>query len=110
MPDPGPPPPTPAGPRGEPVPSPGKRRVVHGLLVGAAAGGALGALNLGVSDVGDRLTASDADPAGWHAAYASYTGRCVFGGGLIGLLGGAAAVMRERYRGGREAPPAGAAG
>ena len=111
MPD---PPAPPAGPPRKPVPQPAKRRVVHGLLVGAALGGTLGAVNLAVSDVGDKLTEArapgDPEPDGWHATYARYTGWCVFGGGGIGLLGGAAAVMRDRYRGGRETPPAGFAG
>ena len=100
----------PAPPPRKPVPQPAKRRVVHGLLVGAALGGTLGAVNLAVSDVGERLTATADDPAGWHAAYARYTGWCVAGGGGIGLLGGAAAVFRDKYRGGRTTPPAGFAG
>ena len=94
-------------PRGGPVPQPAKRRVVYGLLVGAALGGTLGAVNLAFSDLGDQLTADGSDPAGWHAAAARYTGGCVLGGGLIGLLGGAAAAVRDRLRGGRTEPPAG---
>ena len=99
-----------APPPRKPVPQPHKRRVVHGLLVGAALGGTLGAVNLAVSDVGEKLTETAEDPADWHATYARYTGWCVAGGGAIGLLGGAAAVLRDRYRGGRAAPPAGFAG
>ena len=104
----------PAGPR-KPVPQPNKRRVVHGMLVGAALGGTLGAVNLAVSDVGEKIGADPRalegeDPAGWHAAAARYTGWCTAGGGLIGLLGGTAAAVRDRYRGGRTEPPPGFAG
>ena len=91
-------------PPGPPVRSPAKRRVVRGLLIGGALGGALGAANL---TVGAAPLPPAADQDARHAAAARYTGWCVFGGGLIGLLSGGAAVARDKFRGGAEAPPPG---
>ena len=74
---------------------PAKRWVVHGMLIGAATGGALGAANLMFESVGE------------HADAARYTARFVLGGGAVGLLGGVGRVIRDKYRGGATEPPPG---
>ena len=105
-------------PPGPPVTSPAKRQIVRGLLIGGALGGSFGALNLAVGDVPGIETGVSIDKpapgeperpgeANWHAQAARYTGWCVFGGGLIGGLTGAAALARDRLRGGAERPPPG---
>ena len=101
-------------PPGPPVTAPAKRRVVRGLLIGGALGGVLGAVNLGIGEEAgvnlDKPAANEPERPGednWHARAARYTGWCVFGGGLIGALSGAAAVARDRLRGGAERPPPG---
>ena len=100
-----------------PVTSPTKARLVRGLLIGGALGGALGAANLAVGSVPPGVAEAVRKPApgeperpgadNRHAAAARYTGWCVFGGGLLGLLSGGAAVARDRFRGGADRPPPG---
>ena len=106
MPSPEPPP---TAPPHRPVPQPRKRKVVHGLLVGAVLGGLFAAVNLAVGAVPPVVAAAAEKPEpgedertgadNWHAAAARYTGQLVVVGGVLGLLTGAAAVMQDRYRG-----------
>ena len=74
---------------------PAKRWIVHGMLIGAATGGALGAANLMFESVGE------------HRDAARYTADWVLGGGAVGLLGGVGRVIRDKYRGGATEPPPG---
>ncbi|QDT14544.1 hypothetical protein [Alienimonas californiensis] len=108
----------PTRPPGPPVTAPRKAKVVRGLLLGGALGGTFGAMNLAVGDVAglpagvaiEKPAPGEPERPGennWHARAARYTGWCVFGGGLIGALSGAAALARDRLRGGADRPPPG---